>query len=288
MPGIYIMAIVTVAVALAMVGGAILFKARRADRPLFVVALLLSLPLAAGAFYFLRIPIDTLVRGIGLDRQTYLLVTSVYAPLTEEPAKLLPLLLPFLHRHLTRDNAVRIGLALGLGFGLGEVAFLAWKTAQAPAAAGLPWFAFTGFLQERLLVCFLHGAFVATTLWLWFRGVRWGILVAMLLHYLLNLPIFLAILGLFGTDRGLFLTVASVWVLVMAILMALAVVYFLAAGQGVRRVLRPVKTCPGCGERYKPSLFGLNFGPRRYERCPHCRKWHWMPSYGEPEGEEKR
>jgi hypothetical protein len=34
--------------------------------------------------------------------------------------------------------------------------------------------------------------------------------------------------------------------------------------------------CPECALVYDRPLFGLNFGPRRYERCPVCKRWHWM------------
>lgn len=282
MPGIYIMALITIAVALAAIGPLILIKSRRSDWRLFAWALVLSLPLAALTFYFVRLPIDGLVRELGLGRYAYLLVSSLYAPVTEEPAKLLPLALPFLYRHLNRDNAVRAGLALGLGFGLGEVGLLAWKVAQSPATAALPWYIFTGFLIERLMVCFLHGAFVATTLWFWFRGRRWGILVAMALHYLLNFPIFLAVMGLFGTDRALFIQMSMLWVVVMTVAMVVLIVFFLAGRKGVKRLVSRDRICPGCGSAYKATLLALNLPHKRYERCPHCRKWHWVPHLAPP------
>ena len=34
--------------------------------------------------------------------------------------------------------------------------------------------------------------------------------------------------------------------------------------------------CPDCGTVYPRPLFGLNMGPKRYERCPNCRKWHLL------------
>lgn|GEM_PF-3709831 len=42
------------------------------------------------------------------------------------------------------------------------------------------------------------------------------------------------------------------------------------------RVLFGRPHCPECDRDYDPAIFfGLNFGRTRYERCPHCRHWHW-------------
>jgi hypothetical protein len=35
------------------------------------------------------------------------------------------------------------------------------------------------------------------------------------------------------------------------------------------------RDCPGCGSSYDAPMFALNFGRTRYERCPHCHRWHW-------------
>jgi len=49
---------------------------------------------------------------------------------------------------------------------------------------------------------------------------------------------------------------------------------------GLRRIAPPKlfysrRVCPECGSGYDAPLFALNFGRTRYERCPHCRRWHW-------------
>lgn len=276
MPGIYIMGLLVGAAALWTLGMVLFVKSRRADWPVYALAIVLTLPLAAATLYLVRLPLDNVIKGLGPGREAYLAISSFYAPVTEELAKLLPLLLPFLYRRTNRDNAVRVGLALGLGFGLGEVGLLAWTIAKAPAVAALPWYAFSGFFLERLMVCFLHGGFVAVTLWLWFRGKRWGIGVAMALHYLLNFPIFLAVLGVFGANRDLFYSVAFFWVVLMTVAMALLVVFFLAGRRSVKQILSRDHVCPGCGAGYVAPMLGLNMMHKRYERCPHCRKWHWV------------
>lgn len=276
MPGLYVMAIISAALTAAVIGGLLLLAAPRDYRRILVLLVLLELPMSAVFFYLIRQPIDLGVRSLGLDRDLYGFVTTFYAPITEEPAKLLPLLLPFFFRRVSRDNAVGTGLALGLGFGLGEIALLAWLINHNPQVAALPWFAFTGFLVERLLVCFLHGAFTAIAVWLWCRGARWGILIAMALHYLLNFPIYFSSVMPLGLDRATWISLSLIWVVLMVIGTSVALAFMRSGGKGVRTMFGGERVCPGCGERYKPGLKGLNLLFRRYEPCPHCKKWHMV------------
>jgi RsiW-degrading membrane proteinase PrsW (M82 family) len=87
-------------------------------------------------------------------------------PLVEETLKAAPLLLRPVRQMITsRSSALWVGFVLGVSFGLGEAAFLAYGIAQAGVYNDLPWYAFTGYLNERLLACFAHGvltAFVVT------------------------------------------------------------------------------------------------------------------------------
>ncbi len=85
----------------------------------------------------------------------------LYAPLTEEPAKWLPLLLPFIRSELRKENAAAFALAVGLGFGVGEICFLANQLGRVPEIAALPFWHLGGFISERALVCLLHGCFIA-------------------------------------------------------------------------------------------------------------------------------
>lgn len=79
---------------------------------------------------------------------------------------------------------------LGLGFGLGEVAYLAWGIAQSPAYAGYPFWYFGGFFGERLLVVYLHAALTGLAASGWARGPGRGFATyaaAVGLHALANL-----------------------------------------------------------------------------------------------------
>lgn len=274
MPGLYVMAVISAVIAFGVIGGLLLLFAPRDYRRTVLLLIALELPMSGVFFLFVRQPIDAGIRTLGLDAGLYGFIASWYAPLTEEPAKLLPLILPFFFRQVSRDNAVTTGLALGLGFGLGEIAFLAWLLNHNPQVAALPWYIFTGFLIERILVCFLHGAITAVAVWMWCRGQRWGILVAMVLHYLLNFPIYLSTIAPMGLDRAMWINISLIWTVIMVIGMGGALAFMRGGRQGVKTMLGAERTCPGCGGRYKPTIVGLNLLFKRYEPCPHCKKWH--------------
>lgn len=46
---------------------------------------------------------------------------------------------------------------LGVSFGLGEAAFVAYSAAQIPDYASLPWYVLTGYAGERFMMCLWHG-----------------------------------------------------------------------------------------------------------------------------------
>jgi len=120
------------------------------------------------------------------------------APMFEEAIKILPAVLlkrrSFLHEAF---QALSVGLALGMGFGLGEAAYLAYGIAQSPAYNQLPWYMFTGFASERLIVTFAHGLMTSiAVLGLYYgkRNVLLCYMTAVGLHALINLgPILLAL-----------------------------------------------------------------------------------------------
>lgn len=236
MPGIVIAAIVAAALALAVLGTFLVKGASAGERRLLGALLLLQLPMSWLAYEYLRVPLDAWLRPLIADRETYTIVTLFYAPLTEEPAKLWPLLLPWIWRRLTRANAVRVALALGLGFGIGEIAFLAARLAAVPAVAPLPWHAFGGFIAERLMVCLWHAAFTAVTVAaaaISLSRVPVGFLGSSALHFVGNFPIFLAALRLFGLGAAEWQLLLFAWTLVYTVAMAFLLV-FLARASGAR------------------------------------------------------
>lgn len=90
-----------------------------------------------------------------------------------------------------------VGFAVGVGFGLGEAGYLAYGIAQSPTYNQLPWYMFTGFASERLIVTFAHTLMTSIAVLGLYYGKRnfvLGFITAVGLHALINLgPIFLAL-----------------------------------------------------------------------------------------------
>jgi len=207
--GLFIAAGITTALALC--GVALLFRRASDWRPL-AVAFLVALPLQPLMMYTVRLPLDGLLRttyGIG---GWVTVVALFYAPLTEEPAKWLTAAVPMVRRAIA-NHPVSLALAAGGGFGVGEVWFLA-NALNTPDYAELPVWNFGGFMLERLAVCFLHGAFLAPAFVALARGRSFlrGGLMGMVMHFLLNFPIFLAQIDAFGLGAG-WLTVLVIWMI---------------------------------------------------------------------------
>lgn len=217
--GIVITAFITTLAAVALYGYLVLRLSSPDSRRALLVAALVALPLQPLAFYFVRVPLDAALRTALGTGDLYSWATTFYAPLTEEPAKWLPLATPLVWRVVARENVVPLALAIGLGFGVGEIWFLAEQIARVPQYAGLPFWMFGGFFVERIYVTFLHGGFVlfvvnrlATG-----RPLLPGALAGMALHYLVNLPIFLASMNAFGLSGATWTTIASLFPLLIVI-----------------------------------------------------------------------
>ncbi len=232
MKGIYIAAIITTVVSVAIWTPLIFWKIRKDLLPVALAALLIELPMCAVAFHLVRMPLDGLLEGVlGETSATLGFLRSFWAPLTEEPAKLLPLLLPWILRKVDKDSYLRIGLALGLGFGLGEIWVVGGFVASNPSLANASWFLFSGFLFERLFVCLMHGAFTATALrWLG-KGFPVGVLVAMALHFLGNFPIYLASIDFGGLGPQAWQATLGMWVQFYIVLMGGLLVYYKLSGR---------------------------------------------------------
>jgi len=157
-----------------------------------LLALALQLPMCAAAYYLVRQPIIDVLQPLFGQSPIYRWGQFLYAPLTEEPAKLWPALLPFFARRIDRATLAWYGLALGTGFAIGEAWFIGDLIARSGRFADLSWLGFVGYISERILVASFHAAMVATTLrgWrCWRGGLVAGLLVAILMHLLGNLPI---------------------------------------------------------------------------------------------------
>lgn len=223
--GLLIAAIITTVVSVAAIGFAIGRIAPPAPRWLLVLAFLSALPAQPVAFYLIRLPLhEQLLQWIG-PGVVLTVLSLLYAPLIEEPAKWFSLMLPSLRRHLTPENAVAVALAVGLGFGTGEIWFITERLARQPQLTALPFYAFQGFLAERLMVCFLHGALIALLFKRFAEGKSlWGAaLFGIALHFLLNFPIYLSQINLFRLGANLWGLLLFGYVLVFTLAMVLFV-----------------------------------------------------------------
>ena len=111
--------------------------------------------------------------------------------ISEEAIKLLPLLAPEVRRVLaTRGSAEPLAFAIGLGFAVGEIWYLAYRIhVNDPASARLPFYMLGGFVTERIATLSVHSFLVLLPLRAWRNGaasfLRWTA-GAMLAHALID------------------------------------------------------------------------------------------------------
>lgn len=167
---------------------------------------IVGLPLSLIVNKFIKIPFLTNIAkhtdtSLQLDLNTplwFIFLILFNAPIFEEAMKALPVVV--LKRRYFLETGIKslhAGLALGLGFGIGEAAYIAYGIAQSPAYSAVPWYMFTGFATERLIVTFAHGLMTSLTVLGLQRGGNnmWsGYISAVGLHALINLgPILMAL-----------------------------------------------------------------------------------------------
>jgi hypothetical protein len=218
--GLIVAAGVTTVIAL---GGLALLLTRAQERWPLTIAFLVALPLQPLAFYLVRLPFDATLKGLFGTPAWIVALAMFYAPLTEEPAKWLTALVPAVRGAIAK-MPVAAALAVGLGFGIGEIWFLAIGLTASPGYSDGPFWMFGGFFFERLDVCFLHGAFVALPFYLLARGrPMWpGCLVGVVLHFLLNFPVYLAQVDLLGLGATVWISVLTLWIAGFVVVCALA------------------------------------------------------------------
>lgn len=195
MPQIYIAALITTAAS----AGLWLFLGRSMAGPYRGLwwLTLTTLPLSAAVNLLVKRPLLQWVQESGYVEPGaagppfwFLLFALFLAPVTEEASKVLPVVLPVVRRQMARPGSwLWAGLFLGVGFGLGEIWYLAFQLAGLPILQGMPFWQMTGFLGERMMVTGAHGVMTAVLM----LGVAagrlralGGYIAAVLLHALLN------------------------------------------------------------------------------------------------------
>lgn len=177
MPGIYIMGFAAMLVSVMGWGGLFQLFDRKSSRYLWLIPL--GIPLSWIVCEYIKNPSIGFIghsagipEGLGSLRPIWLLfLIFIITPITEELIKVLPLLIPGVRRLLTESSSkFWIGIMLGVGFGVGEAGYLAWKVSLNTTVSVLPWYFFIGFLVERWMACLLHA--VQTTIFV--LGINGG------------------------------------------------------------------------------------------------------------------
>lgn len=202
--------------------GAMVWTAWHRDRAV-LAAFLTGLPLSFLVNGFVKTPITLAVERAAWPAEdvapwSFFLLALWIAPVVEEAAKLLPLGIPGVRAGLLHpESLLRIGLASGFGFGLGEAWYLAWSISRTPAYSSLAFLYFTGYVSERIIALPAHAvmtsvAFVGSS-----RGTSaWaGYSYAVAIHAFLNVGPLAYQLGLIGHPVRSALTLASIALLAL-------------------------------------------------------------------------
>ena len=275
--------LITVVLA-ALISGAVLWiTAPEGELPPLGLCAVLTAPMCWIMLHLVRGPMDTALQSFAGSDVWLPWLRSAWAPLTEEPVKLWPLLLPSVRNRVTRENFIRFAIALGCGFAFGEVFTVAQLISErTPEVAAMPWYLLSGMISERLMTFCIHSGMTAIALGVWKHraGITVGLFLAMIAHFLANFPIVMARRGWFGTDTETPLLIVYFWTISCTLLSA-AGLYVEYQRSGNRtpagKQIYGTTICPGCKREFERSLIaGVNLGiDLRYERCPHCGQWHW-------------
>lgn len=281
-PDLYIAASITTLLAILIIGSTLIYRSK-GERKFIILLILLELPMCAIVYEFVRLPLDSLLRElIGDTSNIYQFVKAIYAPITEEPAKLWPLLIPWFYRRISSKNIIRVAFALALGFGIGEAWLVASFMLKNPDIASLHWYTLNGYIGERFFVCILHAAFTGVAIrWIVVhKSVFKGLFFAMLLHFTVNFPIFLSGKNLFNLGKENWRMLLIIWMQLWA-LITICIFVLLTPGSKDKKwfkktfmTFKAKIRCPGCKEIYRRPVLGIALINSSYERCPLCKKWH--------------
>jgi uncharacterized membrane protein YhfC len=195
MHGIYIAAIITTGISVLLWGGLFCWLSKK---PKNLALTLIALPFSTIVNLLIKKPIyESALSSLGIPPQLstatpwwFLLFALFLSPLTEEAIKLSPLVTKQLRRLVDQSSAFWIGTALGMGFGIGEIWYLAWRFSMVPEFAVYPFYYFVGFISERMAVVFVHGVMTAVAVTGFVKGEKGllrGYVGAVLLHAFTNI-----------------------------------------------------------------------------------------------------
>lgn len=194
--GIYIAAFIATGISAVLWGGLIYWLSKREWK--YLALMLILLPFSTIVNLWVKKPVyDFLLFSLNVSSELsittpwwLLLFILFLAPITEEAIKLFPLAAKQVRRTIDKLSALWIGMALGIGFGIGEIWYLAWRFSMVPGFAGYPFYYFGGFIGERMMTVFIHGVMTAVAVTGFLKG-RKGLLIgyvgAVFLHAFANI-----------------------------------------------------------------------------------------------------
>jgi len=235
------------------------------DYSRLLAAVLLTLPLSPFAYYGLHLPLDNMIRVvISSESSVYKFVKIGYGPIIKESIKLVPLFLPLIRRRISSKNFVAFGMALGLGFGIGEIWLIAFQTNHVLANFMLPFgYVLLGFIAERLMFCFLHGAFTSLVLFHWSRRWAIGLGKAIGLHILAVLPLHLSQMNILDISPRAWRSILPMYLVFFFICMIFMLIYLRSGAKGIHEIfMRADINCTNCGKPYKRSFWMTNVSKR--------------------------
>lgn len=266
--GILLAATIATLASLILIGGVLLWKSPVADRKVLLILIVALLPISPIANSLIRLPLEQCLKSCAIDDGLIRLFSFLFRPALEELVKLWPLLIPFVWRTTTSQTRVWRALAIGLGFGIGEM----WMLAEIvfhnePEIANLGLLPLTGFINERIMVCVIHGALTAVAL----NQVLTGFPVSVGLHTAGNLPFFLREISAVALTEHLWKVVLQAWVLWY--FFAMMVLIFNLAGGDLHAawLLFGDARCPYCGMVYPRASLSWTLQVVHYDHCPRCK-----------------
>lgn len=177
---------------------------------------------------------------------------------------------------INSKNVIRVAMAIRLGFGVGEMWLVATRLANSPQIGALPWYSLGGYINERFMVCIMHGVFASVSLRQIRKSLILGIFSAISLNFIGNFPIFLTAINFLGLSKSTWQILLFIWVnLYFFVMIGLLIYFSFGTLEKLSLFMYGKAQCPDCGLVYSRPLFGVNMVTKRYKRCPGCHKYHW-------------
>ncbi len=217
--GVWIAAVGATVISLFSVGSVVLRWVRPEHRKLAMLVMIVMLPIQPLVFYLLRTPLLVSLQTLFGSGDAMIAAGLLAAPLTEEPAKWLALASVGVRAAVRSGSALGLAMAVGLGFGIGEIWFIAEQLSRIPTLQAAPATQFWGFVVERTAVCILHGLFVVPLFYALAIGRHFVLaaLAGLLAHLLTNLPILAVRADLFELGPASWSWIALLWPIVLVV-----------------------------------------------------------------------